>query len=297
MNRQGKNGIEWTDYTWSPITGCEHGCEYCYARKQTVRFGGSCKAENCTIAPACGNDTCKNCQDYTQINKLHVLEDPRYIFYPKKRIDPYPYGFEPTFHKYRLDEPRKKTKSKKIFVVSMGDLFGEWIPAEWIEKVFDACEAAPQHTYMFLTKNPSRYEKVYSLFPEEAHCLYGTTITCQDDIKKIPNNIKPFIDFISVEPLIGEINIKDILYWELMHYSYIPGECVQQPDYETMEMTASWVIIGAQTGPGAIKPNPEWIQSIVEQCRAAGVPVFMKNSLKPYYWEGELIQEWPEGLK
>ena len=50
---------------------------------------------------------------------------------------------------------------------------------------------------------------------------------------------------------------------------------------------------GAQTGPGAIKPKLEWIQSIVDQCRVAGVPVFLKDNLQDI-WPGKLIQEYPE---
>ncbi|MFR1061782.1 MAG: DUF5131 family protein [Enterocloster sp.] len=59
----------------------------------------------------------------------------------------------PTFHKYRLNEYQNK-KSRNIFVCSMADLFGEWVPDEWIEEVFEACDNAPQHNYLFLTKNP-----------------------------------------------------------------------------------------------------------------------------------------------
>ncbi len=41
MNKQGVNGIEWTNWTWNPVTGCLHGCEYCYARRSYERFGRS----------------------------------------------------------------------------------------------------------------------------------------------------------------------------------------------------------------------------------------------------------------
>ena len=68
----------------------------------------------------------------------------------------YPFGFEPTFHRYKLDEPQRWKKPRTIFVCSMADLFGEWVPDEWIAEVFRACDAAPQHRYLFLTKNPKR---------------------------------------------------------------------------------------------------------------------------------------------
>jgi protein gp37 len=41
----------------------------------------------------------------------------------------------------------------------MGDLFGSWVPDEWIDEVFQACFNADRHRYMFLTKNPKRYDK------------------------------------------------------------------------------------------------------------------------------------------
>jgi protein gp37 len=226
--------------------------------------------------------------------KIHVLDEPMYRYDEdgKMRKAAYPFGFAPTFHRYRLNEPAKVKKPSVIGVVYMGDCFGEWVPDSWIEEVFRACEVAPWHTYLFLTKNPKRYEDVYSYFPEQAHCLYGTTITCQRDIDKIPNDIKPFIDFVSVEPLLGDININDLIYWEMMHYSYIPGECVMQPDHETTEKTLSWVIVGQQTNPN-IPPKLEWVCSIIDQCRAANVPVFVKSPLYTKF----PIQEWPEGLK
>ena len=50
---------------------------------------------------------------------------------------------------FRLKEPEQKTKPQTIFVCSMSDLFGAWVPDEWIEAVFEACEKAPQHRYLF----------------------------------------------------------------------------------------------------------------------------------------------------
>jgi protein gp37 len=273
MNKQGKKGIEYLDYTFNPITGCLHPCkdQYCYAAKIAKRFGGG------------KND-----------GALHYLGEPMY----KERImtsaviDPYPFGFAPTFHRYRLEEPRKVKKSSVIGMVYMGDMFGDFIPDGWIEEVFNACEKAPWHTYIFLTKNPKRYEKVYDLFPEKARCIYGATITCQNDIDNISNDIKPFLDFVSVEPLLGEININDILYWNMEHYSYIPGEAVMEPSHATREKTMQWVILGQQTNTNK-PPEDEWVQSIIDQCMAAGVPVFVKSPLYNRF----PMQECPKRLR
>lgn len=111
MNR---SKIEWCDSTWNPVTGCLHGCEYCYARGIAKRFGFGAYEPD--------------------INKRVLLEPP---VSAGKKV-PYPFNFEPTFHKYRLDEYSIK-KGRTIFVCSMADLFGEWVPDEWIEEVFAAC--------------------------------------------------------------------------------------------------------------------------------------------------------------
>lgn len=139
-----KTKIEWADMTWNPVTGCRHGCGYCYARRIAERFRPF---------------------DLPHVTEAGVLNGINDLAAPiitvcrdgKERVCAHPYGFEPTFHRYRLDEPLKMKKPQTIFVVSMGDLFGDWVPTSWITAVFAACLAAPWHTYMFLTKNPHRY--------------------------------------------------------------------------------------------------------------------------------------------
>ena len=129
-----KTKIDWVDATWNPVTGCLHGCEYCYARRIAERFGTHKKYE----------------RPYDP-----VLDVP--IRRVRTKPEPYPYGFQPTFHKYRLDEPARWTKPRNIFVCSMADLFGDWVPDEWIDDVIKATQRALQHRYLFLTKNPERY--------------------------------------------------------------------------------------------------------------------------------------------
>ena len=122
-----KTKIEWCDSTWNPVTGCRHGCPYCYAQRIAKRYGGWTTS---------GKKTTDN-----------FFKDPPELQGPLllKRNDgkvvnaPYPFGFTPTFHRYRLDEPSKKTKGQTIFVCSMADLFGRWVPTRWIVEVLDAC--------------------------------------------------------------------------------------------------------------------------------------------------------------
>lgn len=152
-----KTRIDWADSTWNPVTGCQHGCPYCYARTLTHRFS-----------------------DNTESGQLHVLNEP--VLDETGRKTAYPYGFDPTFHKYRLDTYRNKA-GRKIFVGSMCDLFGSWIPNEWIREILKECKKAPQHTYMFLTKNPERYKEFMLSYSE--NMWFGTTITSASDIEKL----------------------------------------------------------------------------------------------------------------
>lgn len=239
-----KSKIEWCTHTWNPVTGCLHGCEYCYAEKIAKRFGKN-------ISFSAFKSTT------VEINT--------------KSDNPYPYGFTPTSHRYRLDEPQQLKKSANIFVCSMADLFGDWVPDEWIEQVFKACEAAPHHRYLFLTKNSKRYLELYEKkqFSYGENFWFGTTITKSED-EFIWFKDTPYKSFVSIEPILEPFVTLEPYAW---------------PD---------WVIIGAETGnrKDKIIPKREWIENIVEQCRAAGVPVFMKNSLAKI-WGEPLIQEYP----
>lgn len=235
-----KSKIDWCDMTWNPVTGCLHGCKYCYAEKIAKRFGAH--------------------KEVSGVVELHW-----------KRENPYPYDFYPTFHKYRLDELNWKAKSQKIFVCSMADLFGEWVPDEWIAGVFDACEDNPQHKYIFLTKNPRRYKELQFKIPlpTSNRYWYGFTVTNLENIKVINAANLGTKNFISVEPLLsGPNNLIEFL-------------------------NIHWIILGAQTGPGAVKPNPQWIDDIIAMAKAQNIPVFLKDNLN---WP-EKIQEFPEGLK
>ena len=180
--------------------------------------------------------------------------------------------FRPHFHPEQLEKLKHWKKSRRIFVQSMGDMFGPWVPQEWIQSIFKACYKAPQHHYLFLTKQPKGIGPQLDVFPAPLHELqnwrFGVTITEQKDKRRMFHLPALFHDFISCEPLLGPIDF---------------DECL--PD---------WLIIGAMTGPGAAKHQPkrEWIDSLVEQARAANIPIFMKQSLEDIY-PGKLIQERP----
>ncbi|MGD0535863.1 MAG: DUF5131 family protein [Methanoregula sp.] len=217
-----KSKIEWTDATYNPVTGCLHGCPYCYARKIAERFHG-------------------------------------------------PAGFIPAFHPERLQDPGKMKKPQTIFVCSMADLFGEWAPDSWIDMVFAEIQKAKQHTYIFLTKNPSRYQKIPGTYLSQ-NTWWGTTVTGVNDIDRIhelqclPGYANKFVSF---EPLL----------WGMPH----------------LDLTGiKQVIIGAQTNPDHYV-GLEWVLNICEAADRVGAKVFMKDSLSGKWPDRELRRElaWP----
>ena len=151
-----KTKIDWADATWNPVTGCLHGCEYCYARRIAERF----RPEYVSGMYGTNESEVSSRTNYElkePMRRCRYESDGVKLLYEKTA---YPFGFVPTFHRYRLEEPQRWKKPRNIFVCSMADLFGDWVPDEWIREVVAACDAAPQHRYLFLTKNPSRYKEL-----------------------------------------------------------------------------------------------------------------------------------------
>jgi protein gp37 len=196
--------IEWTDFTWNPVTGCLHDCDYCYARRLTVRFPAN-----------------------------------------------FPSGFEPSFHPDRLAQPCRVKRPSRVFVCSMADLFGSWVPDSWIAAVFGTVRSCPRHTFQFLTKNPGRYATLD--LPENA--WFGTTVDRAPAVGRI-DAVRDLdrTTFVSFEPLAEPID----------------------PDLSSVDA----ILIGARTQPLRL-PHPEWVARLVRRARAAGAAVFMKDSLAP----------------
>lgn len=230
--------IDWCDETWNPVTGCLHGCPYCYARKMARRF----ETEECPGCDGVGfyrsrHTTCLTCGGTGKIKARRP--------------------FQPVFHPDRLDIPQHWRKPRDIFVCSMADLFGDWVPNWWIQRVFEACEKAPWHkAYYFLTKNPRRY---CSIFQHKPNYHFGFSADGQMELSyRFATYPVQQRVFISLEPLLAPLDEKPFI----MHKTNI-----------------EWVIIGAQTNP-LVLPKREWVVSIVEQCRELSIPVWMKDNLR-----------------
>ncbi|MCD8150562.1 MAG: phage Gp37/Gp68 family protein [Clostridiales bacterium] len=265
MNR---SRIEWCDHTWNPITGCLHGCPYCYARRATVRFAGDvrlnkmCTADYRTTKARNGDQT------------LYILDKPMKNEDGNTLV--YPFGFEPTFHRYRMDTLSNLKMGNNVFVGAMADVFGDWVPDEWIDEIFTECERRPEHNYLFLTKNVCRYAE-YGVPAGTDNLWYGTSITKEEEMSRfnsLPAGCKTFISF---EPLLED------LYPERHNILF------RQVD---------WIIIGAQTGRQADKviPQFEWVKKLVLAADERGVPVFMKDSLIEIVGEKNMRRDYPTQL-
>lgn len=217
-----KTKIEWCDFTWNPVTGCYHWreSEYC-------RVGKDCYAKN--IAERFAGTKA------------------------------FPNGFEYAFYPERLSAPSKEKEPSKIFVCSMGDLFGNWVPYGDIKKVIQVVKNNSKHIFQFLTKNPGRMLDFD--FPPNAWC--GTTINTKYDLYRLRdlNRVKAQVRFISFEPLMDDMG--------------------------DMDLTGiQWIIIGGQTGRHPIHPNENWVNHIIINCLADGVDVFLKDNIEwPVKWK------------
>lgn len=232
-----KTKIDWCDSSWNPITGCLHGCPYCYARGMARRFGGKI---------------------ITGHDHLYILDEPARR--ADGTINPYPYGFDPTYHKYRLTIPQEWKKPQTIFVCSMADMFGDWVPEDWIDQIFTACLAAPQHRYLFLTKNGKRYMELAKngVLVDRENFWYGCSVTRPEEPFFFSDRHKTFA---SIEPI-------------LEPFDWVPGlNHIELPD---------WIITGAETGnrKGKVKPERDWLDGIINGCAEHHIPLFMKESLR-----------------
>lgn len=262
-----RNHIPWCEYTWDPVTGCRYGCRYCRALRGAKRMGGDIRLN---------------------MNSPQLKQEPGGLFRLESpfvdttgRVIPLPAGFEPTLHQYRLipsEAPEAKMKPSRVYVCNQADLFGEWVPDDWIEQVFQACERAPWHNYLFLTRNPTRYKKLADsgMLRTGANYWYGTTITGPGDPVFLRTEINAFA---CIEPIVE------------------PFHAAKSKTFVERFRRLRWVILGAEVDNayGKVIPEISWLEDIRDACKAAGTPLLVAdNPSTP--WPGERPQEYPEEL-
>ncbi len=153
-------------------------------------------------------------------------------------------------------------KPSRIFVGSTMELFWDW-PEIWMRDTFTIIRQFPQHTFIFLTKQP---EELLRWSPFPSNCHIGVSVTNQEMHNRAIaclSGIKASVKFISYEPLLNEVKLDGA--------------------YDLSEL--QWVIIGQQTPVRkSTMPKIEWIRDIVDACDKARIPVFLKNNLRDFIY-------------
>lgn len=193
----------------------------------------------------------------------------------------------------------RQAKPKKHFVASMTDVFGEWVPAEWVFEMLDAMAAAPLQTFQVLTKRPvvARLTIIPWLAQKglaelPGNIWIGTSVENQKAAdERIPEllQIPAKVRFLSCEPLLGAVDLTRDGLVCVPCVNALDGlptdpetgaqECCKKCDYTGIgdEWGIDWVICGGESGPEARPMHPEWARSLRDQCNAAKVPFFFKQ--------------------
>lgn len=267
--------IEWTDETWNPIIGCSKistGCENCYAEKMAERIASIACSKHLVFSPSWMSDTDRA---YTDVVKL--WHDP-------KSEKTYWKGWngKTAFFESALEKPLHWKKPRKIFVCSMGDLFHESVPLKWVARIMKTVKLSPQHIFMFLTKRHKRmaafFSRYYFPWNEDALPNLWLGVTAENQAMadwRIPTllQIRAAKRFVSVEPMLGAINIADDCY-----SSYDRAALnSQMTGCERQDNKINWVICGCESGKNRRPMKLEWARSLRDQCKGADVPFFMKQ--------------------
>lgn len=246
MNKQAKykdgqlvgRGIEWTDYTWNPVGGCLHECHWTMPDGSVAR----CYAKDVALGVA---------------QKM------------------YPHGFEAHyFHPERLQEPLNIKAPAKIFIDSMADLMGHWVPKEEIEDVLGICKKANWHTFQLLTKNPKRLlsfdpfpANIWPGFSSPPDFLMGQQLSDRQKQQKLTVDLQAMkaleasVKWCSIEPL----------SWD------VAGQ------FENCGL--NWVVIGAASnGVTKYQPDSNHLERLLGVLDKQGIPVFFKGNLKTSPW-------------
>jgi len=257
--------IQWTDATWNPVTGCSvvsAGCRHCYA----MRLAGGRLRHH----PSRAGLTRATSAGPVWTGEVRLNE-----------------GW--------LDQPLRWRNPRRIFVCAHGDLFHPAVPDEWIDRVFAVMALALQHTFQVLTKRPERalayfigrnshlamtrcfqnfreYQRPVGPWPLPNIWL-GVSVEDQDTAdERIPLLLQTpaAVRFVSAEPLLGPVGFPFARIGEW-------NSLARQHGQEYAATALDWVIVGGESGPRARPCGVGWVRSIVEQCRAASVPCFVKQ--------------------
>ena len=267
-----KSKIQWTEASWNPIRGCSKvsdGCKFCYAMAVAARF--------------CGPG-----QPYEGL-AVRTPTGPQWT--NAVRLVP-----------GKLAEPLHWTRPRLVFVNSMSDLFHPDVPEDFIDRVFAVMAACPRHTFQVLTKRPGRMrayangegmtgisgfngrrwriscaaEQVDGMRTDHVptwplpNVWLGVSAEDQSTWDaRVPDllHTPAAVRWVSAEPLLGPIDGGTALSNHRLTFSgrdgILPG--------------IDWLVAGGESGTTARPCHLEHVRSLAAQCRAAGVPVFVKQ--------------------
>lgn len=250
--------IAWCDHTFNPWWGCTKvspGCKHCYAEAWAKRTG--------SVEWGPGR--------------------PRRVFGAKHWAAP-------------LAWDRAAARAgvrRRVFCASMADICDPEAPKSQLAKLFDLIEATPNLDWLLLSKRPERFIEIFPLYWNcEAwrNVWLGTTVEDQQRAdERIPHllRVPAPVHFLSCEPLLGPVDLKPYLnrLCTLCGGSAsvpVAGggapcpRCLRVGQFVDPDQVG-WVIAGGESGPGARPCDVAWVRSLVGQCKAAGVPAFVKQ--------------------
>lgn len=204
----------------------------------------------------------------------------------------YPQKFEPSFYPSRLASPvnvkvpakaEEDLSYKNVFTCSMADIFGRWVPKEWIERVLDCVRNNAQWNFLFLTKFPQRLSEFKDM-PRNA--WIGTTVDCQ---KRVASAEKAFakldveVKWLSIEPMLTRLKFKDLGVFD-------------------------WVVMGGASSTLATPawvPPFDWVADFHKSARDAKCAIYHKENLglvetmrvKEFPWQVPAERELPEAMR
>jgi len=212
--------------------------------------------------------------------------------------------FYPRFWPERLEQPYKIKKPVGIFLDDMSDWMGDYWPEEWTQQELQMMKDNPQHRIYTLTKQPQNLTK-FSPFPE--NCWVGVTVT--NDLSygqaiQGLNRIEASIKYLSIEPLLEPPAIVHLTYGEVINWVII-GACTgTMKDLLPLHHRTGLPLIKWRGNKWILSPPMGAVEEIVSACDKAGIPVFMKNNLKPLFakidslgfFEGSIYKYWYRGV-
>lgn len=271
------SGIEWTDHSWSPWIGCfkvSPGCAHCYAEEMMTRksrWAG-------TWGPAVTTKRLRTSDAYWQ----EPLRWQRQAEAEGRRLRVFPSLCDPFENNDGL--------------------------IDWRLDFFQLIRATPNLDWLLLTKRPDVARLFFRLRGDFLleNVRIGTSVENQEWAdKRVPELLQISLpNFLSVEPLLGPVNLR----WCDWCGRFGPHDCEGGYDWaktiEEDQAGVDWVIIGGESGKHARKLKLGWVRSLVQQCRAAGAPVFVKQLGSRWKIEagakagkGGDPAEWPEDLQ